>query len=96
MSIIFPLTRGAHDGGFIGMMTGLLIGQMLFSLWLLEYKWYFSIPIGLLIATVAILLSYATNAFFGYSSDAVLQLMFFITYISTSILFFELAHRLRT
>ncbi|HEY5823170.1 MAG TPA: hypothetical protein VIT44_02320 [Cyclobacteriaceae bacterium] len=60
MFILRPLTEGAHDGGFLGMMFGLTVAQLIFSSWLTNLKWYFSIPFGLLLALVTIFISYWT------------------------------------
>jgi hypothetical protein len=60
MFMLRPLTEGAHDGGFLGMMFGLTVGQLIFSSWLTNLKWYFSIPFGLLLALVTIFISYRT------------------------------------
>jgi hypothetical protein len=60
MYILRPLTHGAHDGGFLGMVFGLIVGQVIFSIWLTNLRLYFSIPLGLLIAAVTIPISYWT------------------------------------
>src|SRR6187551_1281854 len=60
MYILKPLTEGAHDGGFLGMIFGLTVGQLIFSSWLTNLRWYFSIPFGLLLALVTIFISYWT------------------------------------
>ena len=60
MYLLRPLTEGAHDGGFLGMIFGLTVGQLIFSSWLTNLRWYFSIPFGLLLAVIAIFVSYWT------------------------------------
>jgi hypothetical protein len=60
MYLLRPLTEGAHDGGFFGMVFGLTVGQLIFSYWLTNLRWYFSIPFGLLLALATIFASYWT------------------------------------
>jgi hypothetical protein len=60
MYLLRPLTEGAHDGGFLGMIFGLAVGQLIFSSWLTNLRWYFSIPFGLLLAVITIFISYWT------------------------------------
>lgn len=58
MYMLRPITEGAHDGGFLGMVFGLTVAQVIFSSWLTNLKWYLSIPFGLFLAAVTIYLSF--------------------------------------
>ena len=60
MYLFRPLTAGAHDGGFLGMIFGLTVGQLIFSSWLTNLRWYYSTPFGLLLAVITIYISYWT------------------------------------
>jgi len=60
MYLLRPLTAGAHDGGFLGMIFGLTVGQLIFSSWLTNLRWYYSIPFGMLLAVITIYISYWT------------------------------------
>ncbi len=53
----------------LGMVTGLLVGQLLFSLWLLDFKWYFGMMAGLLIGIVTVWAAYSIVGFLTYSPD---------------------------
>lgn len=71
MFLIAPITRGAHDGGMIGMILGLMIGQIIFSIWLLDFKWYLSIPFGFIIGLLTISFSYYINEQLSYSPNGI-------------------------
>jgi hypothetical protein len=58
MFMLRRVTAGAHDGGFLGMMFGLTVGQIIFSSWLTNLRWYFRILFGLLLAVVTISISF--------------------------------------
>jgi len=61
MSIILPITRAAHDGGYIGMSIGLFIGQLIFSIVLLNFRWYICIVIGIAVGYISIEASFSIN-----------------------------------
>ncbi len=119
LALLAPLTRGAHDGGLLGMVTGLLAGQLLFSLWLLDFKWYFGMMAGLLIGIVTVWAAYSIIGLLSYSPDGislkqpaiitamapkdaygypqeekVLRWIFFIVFLSLSVLLWESANRI--
>lgn len=71
LGLLAPLTRGAHDGGMLGMVTGLMVGQLLFSVWLLDLKWYFGMVAGLLIGIVTVWAAYSIVGFLTYSPDGI-------------------------
>src|SRR6185436_2118235 len=105
MYIFKPLTAGAHDGGFLGMVLGLTIGQIVSTLWLTNLKWYFSIPFGLLLAGLTIFISYWTigtirdiynpikdGSFFRAHNEELenaLEWIFFIVLVLSSVLILE-------
>jgi ubiquinone/menaquinone biosynthesis C-methylase UbiE len=71
MALIFPLTRAAHDGGMFGMVLGLLLGQALFSLLLLDFKWYYCILFGIATGVLTVWAAYSVNGILMYSPDGI-------------------------
>ena len=58
MHLLKDSTRGAHDGGFLGMFFGLFIGQVVFTLFFLKTNKLYSFLIGIGLALITILLSF--------------------------------------
>lgn len=58
MNMLKDATRGAHDGGFLGMFFGLFIGQLAFTIIILKTKRIYSFLIGIGVAFFTILLSF--------------------------------------
>lgn len=58
MNMLKDGTRGAHDGGFLGMFLGLFTGQLVFAIIILKTKKLYSFFIGIGLALITILLSF--------------------------------------
>jgi hypothetical protein len=109
MFVLRPLTSGAHDGGFLGMVFGLIVGQIIFTSWLTDFKWYTSIFVGVIMAALTIPFSFWAieiikniyfepnqTAYYGESrqSDFILKGIFFVVLLLTSILFLKIVDKL--
>lgn len=110
MFMLRSATAGAHDGGFLGMVFGLVVGQIIFSTWLTNLRWYLSIPFGLLLAVVTIFISYwvigtlrdiynpiPDGRFYPPENERlenILALVFFVVLGLVSILFIEGVNKL--
>lgn len=58
MNMLKDGTRGAHDGGFLGMFFGLFLGQLVFTVIILKTNVLYSFFIGIGLALITILLSF--------------------------------------
>jgi len=65
---IFSTLPSPHDEAFFEILAGFAVGHILFSIWLIDTKWYYCIQIGLVILTLTFYLSFAFNGLL-YSFD---------------------------
>jgi hypothetical protein len=108
MYLVRPLTSGAHDSGFLGMILGLVIAQVFFAIWFLEVKWYFSFLIGLIIGVATVSVSfwllwelrgnyYPEGNPYGIDHDEALELkirwIFFLILVPTAMFIFEIMYQ---
>lgn len=63
MYALKDVTRGTHDGGFLGMFIGLFIVQIVFTMVILNISKIYSFLIGMGLAFITILLSFLTMTF---------------------------------
>jgi|GEM_PF-6289850 len=83
MKAIYPLTTGAHDGGFFGMVIGIVVGQLLFSMLLLKQGIYVRLFLGLVTSILGLVLTYLLIGFFigpRGQTDTV-EIIFFVIYL---------------
>lgn len=99
MKLAAPLSAGAHDGGFLGMAFGLLIGQVVFASLLVDRWWVPSgFAVWLLASVFTWMVIWALRTGSGAQDDldnlAVWGWIFFLVYTGVSVGCWECVHRL--
>jgi hypothetical protein len=99
MKLATPVSAGAHDGGFLGMAFGLLIGQVIFACLLVE-RW--RVPSALAVWILAAVSTWTVigvlmsrwGAQDDLDNQAVWGWAFFLVYTVVSVGCWECVHRL--
>jgi len=86
VSLFLP---GAHDEAFFQMVLGVLIANLIFSIWILPLPLYASIPIGLVMPNVSIVAGYKANMLFAGGSPPASALLFWFFSCVFSVLSWE-------
>jgi hypothetical protein len=80
---------GAHDEAFFQVLLGVLIGNLIFSIWILPWPLYASIPTGLFVPNVAIFAAFRADMLFVGGSPPASALLFWFFASVFSILTWE-------
>lgn len=103
-------TRGAHDGGTLAMVFGLFVGQVFFTIWLTNLKWFFGFIVGLFVGFISLVITFWTFSLLADylitdqlsvtyfkpnpQIDLLLEIFFFAVLLLSSVLIFELINKL--
>ena len=91
MFLLRPFTKGAPDGGFLGMVIGIIIAQVFFSMAILQHKKGPRILLGLLTFVLCIAASFIIVGFLvGDAGQTVItEVLFFVIYLILATLITE-------